>query len=280
MKICLQAGHDNIKNNCDVSLRSGTGAGDEVAINRAVRNTVAELLTDRGISVRCVDANYNCDSTSTDIDYDLFLSLHCDMDYANDGGSGFCDFPEPSTDGAKEESQRIAKTIESLFFPAVGINIKSRSNANTRYYYMWKFLSTKTPCVLIEMGQVNDPHDKPILQDTEKVSKALANAILISLGQDPLDSEPTSDIYTAEIEELKQKLNEIRLGRNEWRSKAKEYMKELEFKNALIDSLTQDLDKSKSTITTLQNAIQSNKTPLSAYTSKEKLVSIWKEIWS
>lgn len=182
MKICLQAGHLNIKTNCDTALRGSTGAGGEVQINEAVRNATADILTKRGVEVKKVDANFNCDSTSYDEDYDLFLAIHCDMDYAGDNGSGFCDFPEPSKDGATERSQALAKAIESSFFPEVGINIKSKSNANTRYYYMWNALSLNTPCVLIEMGQVKDAHDGPILQDTSKVSNALANAILKALG--------------------------------------------------------------------------------------------------
>ena len=181
-RVCLQAGHLNIKTNCNPALRGSTGAGGEVQINEAVRDATAEILERSGVEVKKVDANFNCDPTSADEDYDLFLALHCDMDYAGDGGSGFCDFPEPSTDGATERSQKLAKSIEASFFPAVGINIKSRSNANTRYYYMWDALSLNTPCVLIEMGQVKDPHDAPILQDTARVSKALANAILIALG--------------------------------------------------------------------------------------------------
>ena len=65
-RICLQSGHLNIKNNCDLSLRGSTGAGGEVQINEAVRNATAEILEESGIQVKKVDANFNCDSTSAD----------------------------------------------------------------------------------------------------------------------------------------------------------------------------------------------------------------------
>jgi hypothetical protein len=99
------------------------------------------------------------------------------MDYPNDNGSGFADYPEPSTDGATAESQRICKVINDFYFKEVGIVYKNRSNANTRYYYMWKHLTLKTPCVLIEMGQSIDPHDSVLLANTELISNALCRAI-------------------------------------------------------------------------------------------------------
>ncbi len=270
MKIVLQAGHENIKNNCDTALRGSTGAGGEVEINIAVRNTTAELLEKAGVNVKKVDANFNCEKTSADEDYDLFLAIHCDMDYPDDKGSGFCDFPEPSTDGATERSQYLAKTIQDYFFPAVGINIKSRSNANTRYFYMWKHLSLKTPCVLIEMGQVKDAHDSVILKDTEKVSKALANAILQALGlQDEKDLK---------IEKLQKELDEMRESRNDWRTRykqlEKEYEKEVQELRIHRDLLQKDLSEANARIEVLEKAIMTNKTPLSAYSIKERFQSI------
>ncbi len=211
-RIILQAGHENIKNNCVASLRGSTGAGGEVEINIAVRDEVARLLAGK-VEVKKVDGNFNCDPTSLDEDWDLFLTIHCDMDYAGDNGSGFCDFPEPSTDDATKESQRCAKAIQDYFFPKVGINVKSRSNANTRYYYMWQCISAKTPCVLIEMGQVKDSHDSVILKDTARVGKALAEAILVALGL------PVEDTCQKELEEMRE-------SRNKWKAKYEELDRE------------------------------------------------------
>lgn len=275
MRVILQAGHLNIKNNCDAALRGSTGAGGEVQVNEAIRNATAELLKANGVEVLKVDANYNCDATSLDEDWNLFLALHCDMDYAGDNGSGFCDFPEPETDGATAESQRLAREIENVFFPEVGINVKSRSNANTRFYYMWASLSKNTPCVLIEMGQVQDAHDKPILQDTDKVSKALAKAILSALG--------IKDVKDIRIEELENELQEMRTFRNKWKADYKALQEETNKDIADLithrDLLQKDLSEANAQIETLKKAIMTNKTPLSAYTIKERIDSIVKSLF-
>jgi len=215
-RIVMQIGHKNIKSNCYALLRGSTGAGGEVEINTAVVNEAVKHLL--GVEVKVVDANYSCDPTSLDEDWDLFIAVHCDMDYANDKGSGFCDFPEPSTDGATKESQRCAKSIQDYFFPKVGINVKSRSNANTKFYYMWKSISEKTPCVLIEMGQVKDPHDSVILKDTAKTGKALAEAILVTLGL-PVDTGDDCAVIQAELDSMRD-------SRNKWKTKCEEQDRE------------------------------------------------------
>lgn len=231
-KIAIQAGHLGIKTNCNVSLRGSTGASGEVEITTAVRDALALLLQGKGFEVKKVDANFNCDATSSDVDYDLFISLHGDMDYAGDGGSGFCDFPEPSTDGNTMESQRIAKSIQESFFPAVGINVKSRSNPNTRYYYMWSCLSEKTPCVLIEMGQIKDPHDAPILKDTKKISTALCNSILKAFN-----------MQTDEVEDLKRQVSNLRLLLDKANAQVKALQKQDLIEDERLRDVVKDLEK-------------------------------------
>ena len=148
IKICLQSGHWS---------KAGSGAPNEQMTNKRITDRLSTVLRDRGFEVTQTDwYGYN-DPKVTKIDFALFLALHCDMDYPNDGGSGFADFPEPSTDGATIESQRICKIINDNYFPEVGINYKNHANENTKYYYMWKYLTAKTPCVLLEMGQSIDP---------------------------------------------------------------------------------------------------------------------------
>jgi len=177
-KIIIQAGHWNIKNNCDVALRGGTGAPSEMETNKRIAIRLEQILQSKGFSTFLTDANYNCDNNSWKTDNDLFISLHCDANYQGDEGGGFIDFPEPSTDDATLESQRIAKEIESEYFKNTGIrNVPSRSNPNTQYYYMWQYLSAKTPCVILEMGESVDPHDSVILADTERVCNGIARGI-------------------------------------------------------------------------------------------------------
>jgi len=175
--ICLQAGHQNAKNNCDPALRKGTGALGEVEFTIRIRDRLSQILISKGFQVQLVDATFNCDPKADDKDYALFLAIHYDADIYGAGG-GFVDFPEPSTDNATAESQRIKKAIEEEYFKHSGIvNHPERSNANTRYYYMWKFLSGPTPCNIIECGVGKDAHDSVILADTDRVCNAIARGI-------------------------------------------------------------------------------------------------------
>lgn len=182
--ICLQAGHQNAKNNCDQKLAKGTGAPGEAEFTVRIRDRLSQILLAKknkdgseAFMIQLVDATYNCDKNSDKNDYALFLAIHYDADIYGTGG-GFVDFPEPSTDGATQESQRIAKVLTEEYFPHSGIeNVPGRSNANTRYYYMWKFLSAKTPCNIIECGVGKDEHDSVILADTDRVANAIARGI-------------------------------------------------------------------------------------------------------
>lgn len=181
--ICLQAGHQNAKNNCDTNLRSSTGAPGEAEFTIRIRDAVSAKLQQKknadgtpAFAVQLVDSTFNCDPTADNNDFALFLALHCDA-FINGSFGGFADFPEPSTDSATKESQRIAAVFNDEYFKHSGIQKVNRSNANTRYYYMWKFLSLKTPCVLLECGTGQNPHDKVILADTEIVANAIVRAI-------------------------------------------------------------------------------------------------------
>lgn len=182
-KINLQAGHQNAKNNCDPVLAKSTGAPGEAEFTVRVRDRLSAILltkknTDgtQAFQVQLTDSTYNCNPAADDQDHDLFLALHYDA-YINNSIGGFADFPEPATDGATAESQRITKVINETYFPEAGIKYSNKSNANTRYYYMWKFLSARTPCVLLECGTGQNPHDKVILDDTDRVATAIARSI-------------------------------------------------------------------------------------------------------
>ncbi len=190
-RIMLQAGHQNAKNNCDPALRSGTGSPGEAEFTVRIRDRLSQVLVSKGFQLFLKDATANCDPKLADQDYDLFLAIHYDADIYGKGG-GFTDFPEPSTDGATQESQRLAKVIADEYFPNSGIEFippPTRRNANTKYYYMWKFLSAKTPCVLIECGVGQNAHDKVILADTDRVANAIARGICKAFNV-PFDNVP------------------------------------------------------------------------------------------
>ena len=170
-QICIQSGHWNVTS-------GQTGAPMEQVRTLAIGLKLVDLLRKQGYIVYHTDSFANLNKDVTGKDWDLFLALHCDMDYAGTEGGGFADFPEPSTDQATSESQRIVKAIESVYFKESGIrNVPSRRNANTKYYYMWSALSAKTPCAILEMGESIDPHDSVILNDTERVAKAILGGI-------------------------------------------------------------------------------------------------------
>lgn len=187
--ICLQAGHQNTQNNCDTALRGSTGAPGEMAFNVGIRDRLSQILLTKknadgtdAFALKLVDACFNCDPTANKDDFALFLAIHYDANVYGTGG-GFVDFPEPSTDAATQESQRIRQAIVDEYFPNTGIvNVPGRSNANTKYYYMWKFLSGPTPCVIIECGVGQDAHDSVILADTDRVANAIARGICKAFG--------------------------------------------------------------------------------------------------
>jgi hypothetical protein len=193
MKICLQAGHKNITS-------GAVGAPGERDWNSKIVPMIAERLRNKGIDVYETDAlGYN-DTTVVEIDWDLFLSVHYDADVYNDTG-GFVDFPEPSTDGATNESQRIAKVLSDYYFAKTGIKNVNRSNANTRYYYMWQYLSKDTPCNLIECGVGwRKPEDYETLRNYDLIADAISGGILKAFGFDSfLDEDIPSEVEEAHL---------------------------------------------------------------------------------
>ena len=224
--IALQVGHWNIQSNCDVSLRPSTGAPLEVETNKRIAIRLEQLLQQNGFKTYLSDANYNCKPEAGTTDFDLYLALHCDQNYGGDEGGGFVDIPDPSTDQANKESARIAQAIESVYFKESGIrNVPSRRNNNTKYYYMWKVLSAKTPCVIIEMGESVDAHDRVILNDTERVAKAILGGILKAFPP-PVVVQPVDPCASLKTELALTK-------------------QDVEFKNVTITSLRNDLKASQ-----------------------------------
>ena len=180
-KICLQAGHMNAQFGEDW-MKPMTGAPEEQPKNKAITFRTAEMLRERGFEVKVTDANGYQDPTVTEVDWDMFLAIHCDADSASNGG--FTDFCDPAFDNVTAESQRIADEIAEKFFPESGIAYRPerRGQINVRRYYFWDDLSFATPCVLIEMGESIDAHDLVILNDTERCAMALSRGICHAFG--------------------------------------------------------------------------------------------------
>lgn len=172
--ICLQAGHQG-------RTTGATGAPGEVELNVRVRDALRFYLQDRGFVVQLVAA----DPPDSEIkkDFDLFLSLHGDADIYKGVGGGCIASGDPKVDAVWQRSAAIRDAIDSEYFKESGIERhQERVNANMTQYYMWSRLTSNTPCVLLEMGVVQNPHDKVILADTDRICKAIARGVCKAFG--------------------------------------------------------------------------------------------------
>lgn len=173
--LLLQAGHQLVST-------GATGAPGEQELNVRIRDRLCAILLTKkdssgnsAFTVQLIAAYPN--QSDINKDYDLALALHGDANIYGTGG-GFVDYPSADVDMVNTESNRIHQCIEDVYFPETGIiNHPERSNANTKYYYLWSQLSAKTPCVIMEMGVVQDAHDKVILADTDRVANGIAKGI-------------------------------------------------------------------------------------------------------
>lgn len=165
-RICLQAGHVNIKFNSIVALRGGTGAPGEAQFTQVIRDMVSDELRKRGFIVQGTDANANDDSAITSHDWDYFLAIHYDADVYGRGGGGMF-APAADVDYSNAKSVAIKNAIISKYFPVTGVaDHQERENGNTSYYYMWQYLTANTPCGLIEAGVgQHHPDDFDLLQN-------------------------------------------------------------------------------------------------------------------
>ena len=259
-KVVLQVGHQNIKFNSIEALHGSTGAPKELEHNLNITNRTCELLRERGFEVIQTDANANDDPSITyPNDWDMYLAVHCDADTSSNGG--FTDYPLPATDGATLESQRIADAIAAKFFPESGITYRPdrrQRSVNIQYYYMWKYLSAKTPCVLIEMGESVDAHDSVILNDTERCAVALArgvcNAFNVPYDQSPPEPpKPPVD----PCEDLKEQVNNL----ESINEQQVEMIEDLQDKNRKLNEANSDLVKANMSIETKLEECESKKCP-------------------
>jgi N-acetylmuramoyl-L-alanine amidase len=199
IKIALQAGHEG-------RTSGATGAPGEIELTVRIRNRLSQILISKGFQVYL----FNADPPAAQLNqvFNLFLSLHGDANVYGTGG-GFADYPEPSVDKATAESQRICRFINDSYFSETGIRYVNRSNKNTRYYYMWKMLSARTPCVLLEMGVVQDAHDKVLLANTELIANAIARAVSRAFDV-PFDIPIPQPDYKAQIASLNKQITDLK----------------------------------------------------------------------
>ncbi len=208
--ICLQSGHEGVTS-------GATGAPGEQELNVRIRNRLSQILISKGFTLQLVNANPPDSQIAKD--FDLFLALHGDADIYGMGG-GVVAYISPLIDSSPEsnaESKRIKDAIESEYFKNSGIvNHPERNNANMTEYYMWSRLSAKTPCVIMEMGVVQDAHDKVILADTDRVANAIARGICKAFNVSfdavtppPVTTGTTVTILKTEYESLKSQIESL-----------------------------------------------------------------------
>ena len=243
-QIVLQAGHGGITS-------GATGAPGEQKGTTTIVPMIAKLLEDAGVVVYQTGSKANEDPKVVETDWDIFLAVHYDADIYNDSG-GFVDFADPTTDLATKESQRMAAVLAETYFDRTGIkNMPKRSNANTRGYYMWSYLTPKTPCVIIECGVGNrKPRDYEILHnEMGRVASAISDGLLIALG--------VKNACTDQIEALEIELDAMRESRNGWKKTAKDT-------EDLLVVATENLEIALAKIVVLEKSLSENVTPLNA----------------
>jgi predicted nucleic acid-binding Zn-ribbon protein len=249
MKIAIQAGH--------AGLTTGvTGAPNEQKWNLSIVPVIANKLTLKGFETYECDALAYKDMNVTGTDWDLFLAVHYDADIYNDRG-GFIDTPDQSVDYVSTESQRIAAKMRENYFPKTDIPEKpARSNANTKFYYMWNYLSANTPCVLIECGVGNrSPEDhNTLFNELDKVADAIVDGIVSALMPENATGA-ILEAYKDKIDALENELQEMRESRNKWRDKYEALDKsstaEIQSKITHIEELQKTISEQNVQLTTV-----------------------------
>jgi len=227
--IALQSGHENITSNCNSGLRKSTGAPGEIEFTIKIRNRLSQILLSKktsggaqAFSIQLMDANYNCFPVSKTTNFDFFLAIHYEADTHNKGG-GFITAPDPDYDDNNKESIRIVNCIKSEYFKHSGIEEHEEwiTNAMTEYY-MWSALSLKTACGIIECGVGQDPHDKVLLNDTDRISNAIARGICKAFNIDfdaPIKSVDIFELHNKKIKELIEKLENVTIEKDDLKAK-------------------------------------------------------------
>jgi hypothetical protein len=190
--IGLQSGHQDIAKNIDPLLAKETGAPGEEAFNVKVRDTLSPILIAYGFQVQLDDANANSNVNTLSKDFAFYLAIHAEG--APAGGNVVA--PDPSVDANNTESKRIVAAIKGIYFNDTGIKENGISTENETFYYMWNVLTAKTPCGIIECGDLQDAHDSVILNDVRRVALGIAHGICVAFNiewhGDPLHSSPSS----------------------------------------------------------------------------------------
>jgi len=273
MKVCLQAGHGGI-------TTGATGAPGERDWTTKIVPMIAERLEKAGVETYTTGSKANEDQKVTNTDWDMFLAVHYDADVYNDRG-GFVDYPDASIDAVYEESKRLAWALRDHYFSTTGIPEKySRSNANTKFYYMWSALTAKTPCVIIECGVGwRKPEDYEVLRNYDLIADTISDGILMGLGLYNACEKKLAECET-KCQELDDELDDMRDSRDKWRESSKEWQSKYETEvpalQAKIGVLEGDLSFEKDKNSQLQEQLTTANETIAR--QKLSIVALGKEV--
>lgn len=213
--IGIQSGHKNITSNIDPILATETGASGEMAFNWNVTLALSPILQAYGFAVQIDDANANSSSNTIGKDFDFYLAIHAEG--APAGGNIVA--PDPSVDSSSTLSKKICDAIARIYFTDTGITNNGIVTSNETFYYMWNLLTAKTPCGIIECGDLADAHDAVIMADTRRVALGIAHGLCSAFNvpwrgdpetwSTPTPTDPCAS-YKTQIADLQQQIDELK----------------------------------------------------------------------
>lgn len=177
--VVIQAGHQNIEQNCDWGLRGQTGAPGERQYVSELAAVVCGALAAHGITATGADANFNCVGAAHN-DHLAVVALHCD----GRDRSGFAvGTGDPANDGAKDASANLRAALRTTITAETGLADLSpdfESDVNITQYYLFNALTPATPFVLIELGAIADARGNfgPDYQFLHSHKDAIAGAVV------------------------------------------------------------------------------------------------------
>jgi hypothetical protein len=189
--VILQAGHQNIQNNCDPSLRGGTGAPGEIDWTPQVCDKVVALLQSQGVQAAHEDANFNC-APNVGQDWEAVVAVHYQSDPPHESGF-FVGVGSPDQDGNRDGSYNLMMALRQQYQAATGLTLRLNWDSdNITYYYLFERLSGPTPFALIECGTgaPGAPDHDLLWNQMDKVALGIANGILQFLGKPLISDAP------------------------------------------------------------------------------------------
>lgn len=188
VRIGLQVGHLGTADQPDelAALRTSTGAHwdgvDEVTVNLAVVEALAERLTALGFEVDVLDATVPVGYRA-----DALISVHADANLDTDRRG----YKSAHTRPARNALEPLLKlSIDRSIFLATQLPDDDRNvSGNMLQYYAFSHrrfshsAAPRTPALLVELGYLSNPQDVELLREPGLFADALARGIVAFLKE-------------------------------------------------------------------------------------------------